>query len=568
MYVDAPTISALVDELNNKVVTGRVQQTLEAGPLAVGFEIYANHRRQYLLLSADPQQARCLLTPDKLRRGTDKPSPLGLLLRKYIKGAVLVGVRQPPWERLIEFDFTGEEGETTLIIELMGKRSNIILTVGGDILDSVKRVRADQNRYRVTMPGKKYVLPPPQNKIMPEDVTIEDIGTYLAEGADNSAWRALVNNVAGFSPLLSREIVFRAVEDSEAIATSVEPSQLFASFEVLLADFDATRWHINVAPAPEREGYRAFAPYELTFLGDTQPVESISEAMALYFGAPVGIETYDRAKETVRVELDAALDRLRGKLFSINRQSVDEEDIETYRKMGELVLAYGPTLAEGTDIIEAQYDVDGPVLSIPIDPSWTTAENAQKYFDKYNKAKGAAANLPRLLAKAKWEVRYLEQISTDLDLAESWPEIDEVREALQKGGYWRGQHISSPRGGRPGIRRFTFGDGFVVFVGRNAQQNQTIISEKSGGNDLWLHVRGVAGSHVIIKDDGRPFPDEVIEQAAQLAAYYSSLRNDGRVEVDVTRRRYVRPIKGAGPGMVTYRNEETRLVKPKKPKGK
>lgn len=562
MYVDAPTIACLLDEFNQTIVNGRVQQTLQVGPLAVGFEIYGNHRRHYLLLSADAQQARVLLTPDKLRRGEEKPSPLGLLLRKYVKGAQLVAVRQPPWERLLQFDFSGEEGETTLIAEVMGKRSNIILTVGDDILDSVKRVKADQNRYRVTLPGQKYVLPPPQQKTFPEDVTETDVAAYLAAGNDASAWRALVNNIAGISPLLSREIVFRTCADQEAMATAVTASDLYHVFESMLADFEAGSWHINVAPAPERKGYKAFAPYELSFLGDSEPVSGISAAIALYFGAPVGIETYARAKDTVRIELDAALDRLRGKLFSIQRQQVDEEKIEEYRKMGELVLAYAPTLSSEDNLIEAQYDVDGPILKISIDPSLSPGDNAKKYFDKYDKAKSAADNLPKLVARAEWEVLYLEQLSTDLDIAESWPEIDEVREALQNGGYWRGNRITSPRGGRPGIRRFVIGDAYVVFVGRNAQQNQKLISERAGGNDLWLHARGVPGSHVLIKDDGRPIPEGVIEQAAQLAAYYSSLRNDASVEVDVTRRRYVRPIKGAGPGMVTYRNEETLLVKP------
>ncbi len=564
MYVDAPTIACLLDEFNETIVTGRVQQTLEVGPLAVGFEVYGNRRRHYLLISADPKQARCLLTPDKLRRGQDKPSPLGLLLRKYVKGATLVTVRQPPWERIIEFDFVGEEGDTTLIVELMGKRSNIILTVGGDVLDSIKRVKAAQNRYRVTQPGHKYIPPPPQQKTAPETVTLDAIGSYLAEAKDGPAWRALVNNIAGMSPLFAREIVFRAGHDAEAPAASVKPTDVYDVFADILADFEGGQWLVNVAPAPERDGYKAFAPYALSFLEETQSVSTISEAMALYFGAPVGIETYDRAKETVRVQLDGALDRLRGKLFSLDRQQVDQEKIEEYRKMGELVLAYAPTLPPGTSTIEAQYDIDGPLFKITIDPELTSGENAKKYFDKYEKAKSAAANLPKLVAKAKWEVFYLEQISTDLDLAESWPEIDEVREALQKGGYWRGRHIMAPRGGRPGIRRFTLGDGFVVFVGRNAQQNQKLISERSNGNDLWLHARGVPGSHVLIKDDGRPIPDDVIEQAARMAAFYSSLRNDGRVEVDVTRRRYVRPIKGAGPGMVTYRNEETLLVKPSK----
>jgi len=562
LYVDAPTIACLVDELEQKAFLGRVQQTLQVGDLAVGFEIYANRQRHYLLIDADPKHSRCLLTPDRLRRGTEKPTPLGLLLRKYVKGASLVAVRQPPWERIIEFDFSGDEGETTLIAELMGKLSNIILTVDGDILDSVKRIKSDQNRYRVVMPGKQYIAPPPQEKTSPEQVTDGRIAHFLAEGATGQAWRALVNGFVGISPLLAREIIYRACGDAEADAQTIVASKVYSEFENLVQDIVTGEWDVCIAPADNRKGYRAFAPYNLTFLENTLPIDSISEAMALYFGAPVGIETYDRAKKNVRKQIEDALDRTRGKLYSLKQQSVNDEKIETLRKQGELVLAYGPALEPGTTEFAAQYDVDGPDLTITVDPALSVAANAQTYFDKYEKAKSAAQNIPQLEAQAAWEKAYLEQLLTDLDIAESWPEIDSVRETLQDKGYWRGQRTSGPRGGRPGIRRFTEGDGFVILVGRNSQQNHELITERAAANDLWLHARNIPGSHVIIKDDGRPIPDDVIQRAARLAAYYSKNRGEESVEVDITQRRYVRPIKGAGPGMVTYRNEETISVKP------
>jgi predicted ribosome quality control (RQC) complex YloA/Tae2 family protein len=561
MYVDAMTTAALADELNETILGGRVQDVIELDALSVGFEFYAG-RRHYLLASADPQSARCHLVPDRLRRGVEQPSPLGLLLRKYVQGARLMAVGQPPWERVLTFDFSGHEGETRLIVETMDKRSNIVLTAGGDIMDCIKRVGPDQNRYRVLLPGKPYIPPPPQDKLPPPDVTAARIDSFLAADPDAPAWQVLVSHIAGVSPLFAREVIHFASGDARAPAFDVAGTMVYASFEKLIGDAAAGRWSPCVVPA--EDGYRAFAAYSLTHLDGWTPVESISQAMSLYFGAPVGEGAYEAGKDTVRAQLDGALKRAQRKLDALKRQMSDSEEIERLRKSGELIYAYASTLKPGQREFQAQYDPDGPPLTVTLDPVLTPVENAQHYFERYEKAKRAAADVPKLQAAARQEVAYLEQLATDLDLAESWPEIDLVREALQKDGFWKGSRTRSPRGGTPGIRRFTTGDGFVILVGRNAAQNHTLITERSAGDDLWLHAHNLPGSHVIVKHDGRPIPDEVVQRAARLAAYYSAARGDTSVEVDVTRRRYVRPIRGGRPGMVTYKNEETLTVKPGK----
>jgi predicted ribosome quality control (RQC) complex YloA/Tae2 family protein len=289
-------------------------------------------------------------------------------------------------------------------------------------------------------------------------------------------------------------------------------------------------------------------------------------AMADYFGAPVGADAYTAGKGRIREQLADALDRLRRKLAALEREQSDAAEIEDLRRKGELLLAYASTIASHSAQFKAQYDPDGPPLVIALDPTLTAVENARAYFDRYEKAKRAAADLPALEQSARREVEYLEQLGVDLDLAASWPEIDSVREALQEGGYWRGKRTRGPRGGRrPGIRRFTTDEGFVILVGRNAAQNHQLITERSAPADLWLHARNLPGSHVIVKNDGRPVREHVIQYAAQLAATYSAGRDNAIVEVDVTERRYVRPIKGGKPGQVTYRNERTLVVRPGKP---
>lgn len=566
MYVDAVTTAAVVDELNAKIAGGRVQDVLEVDEQSIGFEIYANRERHYLLATIDADAARCHLVPDRLRRGRRTPSPLGQLLQKYVDGARLMAVSQPPWERIIHLHFSGENGETTLIVETMGRLSNLILTVEGDILDSLKRVPSRINRYREILPGRPYVPPPPQDKAMPERVSVAQMVAILQQDPDRPAWRALVNSIAGVSPLFAREIVYFASGDAEAPSFDVAAAMLHAAFTRRVEDVRAHDWTPCVVPAPGGEGYVAFAAYPLTQFDKWRAVDSIGEAMTRYFGAPVGIEAYGAAKGPVQQQIDDAIARLERKLASLDRQQTDEARIEEMRKQGELILAYGPTLARGQDVLEAQYDPDGPVYRIELDPSLPYQKNAEAYFERYDKAKRAAEGLPRLRRRTLHEIAYLRQLATDLALAENWPEIEAVREELQESGYWQGQQHRGPRGGRPGIRRFTTEDGFVILVGRNARQNHELVTERASGDDLWLHVRNIPGSHVLIKNDGRPIPQPVIQHAAQLAAYYSAARADTSADVDVTERRYVRPIKGGKPGMVTYRNEETLSVRPGKPK--
>jgi predicted ribosome quality control (RQC) complex YloA/Tae2 family protein len=475
-----------------------------------------------------------------------------------------MAIRQPTWERVLHFDFSGEMGETRLIVETMDKRSNLALTVEGEIMDCLKRVGPDQNRYRVLLPGKPYVPPPPQDKAHPEQVTVSMMDGFLKRDTSQPTWQALVANIAGISPLFAREIVYFASGDPEAPAFDVAAGMIHAAFAQRVGEVSAGQWQPCVVPSPQGDGYVAFAAYSLTHLDGWQPVDSISRAMALYFGAPVGMDAYRAGKEPVREQIAEAQKRVRRKLAALERQLVGEEKIETLRKQGELILAYGATLTPGQTALTAQYDPDGPVYTIDLDPRLSYADNAKEYFEKYDKAKRAAADVPKLLARTRHEAAYVQQLATDLDLAENWTEIDTVREELQVAGLWRGPHTHGPKGSKLGIRRLTTGDGFVILIGRNAAQNHELVTEKASGSDLWLHARRIPGSHVIVKQGGRDASDDVIQRAAEIAAYYSAARGDTSVEVDVTERRYVRPIKGGRPGMVTYKNERTLRVKPKK----
>jgi len=232
------------------------------------------------------------------------------------------------------------------------------------------------------------------------------------------------------------------------------------------------------------------------------------------------------------------------------------------RKSGELILAYQYSVITGQTELRAQYDFDAPELVITLDPKQSPLENAQSYFDRYNRAKRALEGVPALVKATRNELAFLAQLETDLEFASNWPEIDEVQQALQAAGYWRGKRAGRVGGGQSAPLRVVTPAGYVIWVGRNSRQNEQVTFKKGSKDDLWLHARDVPGAHVVIKFDGRTIPETVIEQAASIAAYYSARRSDGSVPVDVTQVKYVRKIKGAAQGMVTYRNEQTRNVAP------
>ena len=562
MYLDVFTLSALVDEFMDVLVGGRVQDSLSVDEMGLGLEIYADHQRRYLYMSADPTTPRIHLVPDKLRRGLALPSQLGLLFRRYVEGGIITHVSQPDWERILQIDVQGPEGDVTIVVEPMERRSNLLLLRDGTIMDCLRRVGPDENRYRVSLPSQPYVPPPPQTgKLNPFTLTLESLLGLFQQNDDpkRKTHQVLTSRLLGISPLLAKEIVYRASGATEQKADAVDPDKLLAALKVVLAPLQRREWQPGIAEGAR--GVAAFSVYPLQSLDGWHRVESVSAAMTAYYSAPTGEDAYNAGKIPVREAIDEAAGKLRGKLESLQRSMTDESEREALRQSGELILAYQYAVQPGQTELRAQYDLDAPELKIALDPALTPLENAQRYFQKYNKAKGALEDVPRLIRETENVLGYLKQLQTDVDLASNWPEIDEVQQTLQAKGYWRGKPVGRIAAKSAPLRTVSK-DGFVVWVGRNSRQNEIVTFDKGGPQDLWLHTRGVAGAHVIIKFDGRQIPEAVILGAAALAAYYSASRSESSAIVDVTYRRYVRKIKGAAPGMVTYRNEETLSVAP------
>jgi predicted ribosome quality control (RQC) complex YloA/Tae2 family protein len=560
MYFDALTTSAIAAELRAELLDGRVQQALLPDRLSLALEVYAHRQRRYLFASAHPQTARIHMLSAKPRRGVDDVTPLLLLLRKYVRGARLVELHQPPAERILHLVFDGAQGQVTLVVEAIGRQSNLVLVAeDGTVLDAVKRVTPGMSRHRVVLPSHAYVPPPPQDKLLPTDVTEYRLRGLLAQWPpDRPLRQVLVGGIAGISPLAAREIVFRALGDVDAEVEAIEQ---------ITPLLEACRTLTLEPPQPclvcdEDDEVVAFAPYSLTHMETLKPLPSMSEAVAAYFSQESG--GYQAAKAPLTQAIKAGRERLARRQSKLTEEGASVGDPDALKQMGEAVLAYAYQIEPGASELIAEWVAGEPPLRVVLDPRLSPPENAGVYFRRYRKAQRAATEIPAQLAQVEAEQEYLDQLAQDLVMAEDRPEIDAVGSALAQAGYLkRKRKPPTPPASRP--RHYKSPDGFSVWLGKNALQNEELTFGRAAPDDLWLHARGIPGAHVVVQTGGDTVPERTIEWAAGLAAYYSRGRDDSQVEVVVVQRRYVRRLKGGRPGQVVHRGGRTLRVKPQAP---
>ncbi len=544
---DAVALAAVVDELNEKIVRGRVQEIVQLDALSFGFEVYTQHLRDYLYVTVHPDEARVHLVSQKLRGSGEAPASFLLLLRKYVDGAFVDSIAPLPNERVLKIQFDhAAEGISTLVVETIGRYSNLILVdAGGIVIDALKRVPATINRARVVLPKHPYIPPPPQAKLSPDQIDAHDLARVLAENRGAPLWQVLVKTVAGVSPLLAREIEYRVSQGSAQFPNATELLET-------LRNLTRPPWHPSVAF--EEGEPAAFASYALTYFSDTRAFDSIGDAIEAFYGTPPA-GSYAAVKEPLRVALLDARGKLVRKRDALAQSLPDAEQVERLKTSGELILAYASQIAPGQDVLAAE--IEGGILEISLNPSSSAVENAQKYFKDYHRAKDAAARVPALLAAAQTDVEYADQMLYDLELAENRAEIDAVMQAAREAGLIVNQKPRSKvKPSEP--RVFQSHDGFTILVGKNARQNEEITFRRAKPDDLWLHARNVAGAHVVVIRAGREVPDSTVQEAGALAAQYSQARGESRVDVIVAPRRNVHRVRGSRAGMVTVR--ESRVV--------
>ena len=563
MYFDALTMACVADELRATVLKGRVQRVLLPDALSLGLEIYGQGTRHYLLASAHAELGRLLLSSEKLRRGVERETGMLLLLRKYLRGAILSAIEQPPFERVLRLEFDHPEwGTTDLMVEIMGRHSNLILVdAGRQVLDAIKRVSLDMSPNRPVQPNRPYTPPPVQSKMPAPELTEARLAAILAaQEPETQVWQALVRGVQGMSPLLAREISHRALGYVRVPVGQVEDlASILAVTGELLAPLADGRWQPSLAYDGEEPV--AYAPYLLRHRGMARPVVSISQAIEVYTAAAASADPYAGAKRPVREAIAMARGRLVRRREALERARAAAGEADQWRLWGEWILAYAHTVTPGqTELLAETGELE--TLRIPLDPDLSPADNAQAYFARYRKAQRAAAGVPDRLAEVDLGLRDLEQLETDLELAASRPEVDEVRAALVEAGHVRVKRMRDRKATRSEPLSLSSPDGLTILVGRNSRQNDDLTFRQATSADWWFHARGVPGSHVIVRGAGDELPRATVRRAAELAAYFSRARRDASVVVDYTQRRHVRRIPGAAPGLVHYSQERSIRVAP------
>ena len=575
MALDALFLQAVTEELRREIEGLRIEKVQQPARDQIILVLRGNRK---LLLCAGANAPRIQLTA--LNRDNPAAPPMFcMLLRKHLTGGRITALDQPPLERLVKItidtsDELGRSGEKTLILEAMGRRSNLILLDGeGRIVECLRRVDGEMSASRQILPGLFYLPPPPPPDKLPATAETEAgfRDKLREEEADRRADQFLLARYFGLSPLLAREIVFRAAGDTDARLFQLDSAgedRLWGEFRALL---DAAAEHRFTPALLTREG----SPVEFSCVPILQYGPGTEAETCLDFSALLDYyyEERDRQErsrvrgaELIRAATTAR-DRLARKLSAQERDYQATQNRDELRIRGDLITAnlYRMERGQSRLLCDNFYGAEGETAEVPLDPLLTPQQNAAKYYKKYAKAKTAERVLREQMDLTRRDLTYLESVLEELSRAETEAEFLEIRRELRESGFLRvsgREKREMKRTFRP--REYRTTNGFRVLAGRNNRQNDEL-TRGADHRDLWFHTQKIHGAHVILRTEGREPGEADIAQAAAIAAYCSQAREGRNVPVDYTPVRYVKKPAGARPGMVIYTTYHTMYVTPKAP---
>ena len=568
MALDGITVASLAAELNHTILNARISKIAQPEADELLLTLKGNGGNYRLALSANASLPFVYLTQN------NKPSPMTapnfcMLLRKHIANGRITAIRQPGLERIIQFeiehlDELGDLRTKTLVVELMGKHSNIIFcTEDSKIIDSIKHVSQQMSSIREVLPGREYFIPQTQEKYNPLTASQEEF-VEKALSKPLSAAKAIYTTYTGISPVLANEICTRALVDGDLPAAALsegEKLHLCNHFLWMMEDVKNENFkpHIIVKNGQPVD----FAPVELTQYQDMENEynSSISFVLEQFYARRNVFHRIRQKSVDLRKIVATASERSRKKYDLQEKQMRDTEKRDKYRIYGELINTYGYSVPEGSKSFQAMNYYTNEEITIPLDPLLSPTENAKKYFNKYNKLKRTCEALESLLTETKSEIEHLDSIATSLNIAESEEDLVQIKEELISYGYIRKKSGEKRRKIKSKPFHYLSSDGFHMYVGKNNYQNDELTFKFAGGGDWWFHAKGMPGSHVIVKTNGNELPDRTYE-AARLAAFYSKGRENEKVEIDYLERKNVKKPNGAVPGYVIYYTNYSMAIKP------
>ncbi len=572
MALDAVCLRAVIEELRPQLLDLRVDKVQQPSRDQVILLLRGSRR---LLLNAGAGSPRIHFT-ELLRDNPAEPPMFCMLLRKYLVGGRVESLTQPGMERSAELtlrltDEFGRESRRTLVLEAIGRRSNLILLdEERRIIDCLRRVDSEMSPERQVLPGLFYELPPTHEKRPFTEGDEADFRTALAAAnPERPADAFLLDTYFGLSPLVARELVFQAAGDSGKRVYELTEAQETALWQAVLS----LRQRVEDGDFQPICLYRDGKPAEFSYLpirqyGDlmeNREMESFSALMDVFYESREREErTRQRGQDLIR-SVTSARDRCRRKLAQQRQEFAKCQDRDQLRISGELITANLYRMERGQTKLTAEnyYDPDCREITIPLDPLLTPQQNAAKYYKRYTKARTAEKYLTEQMALAERDEAYLESVLEELRQAETEQDFLDIRAELRENGFLKRsgkEKKELKRATKP--REFRTSGGWRVLVGRNNRQNDQLTTKTADYRDLWLHTQKIHGSHVILCCQGQAVPEEDLLQAARLAAYFSQAKDSANVPVDCAAVRYVKKPAGARPGMVTYTNARTLYVTP------
>ena len=561
MAFDGVTIACVISELKKELIGGRLYKIAQPENDELLLTIKQPTGQKRLLLSASASLPLIYLTE------SNKPSPMTapnfcMLLRKHLQNGRIVNISQPGLERIVHIDIEhldemGDLRHKTLVMELMGKHSNLIFCNDDNtIIDSIKRVSAAVSSVREVLPGKPYFIAHTQDKL---DALTCDETTFRETLAakPQPVFKAIYGSFTGISPVLAQELCHEAGIDGErptAALTAENHHALYEVFSKMVTSIKEETFSPCIAYTGTRPVEYAAVPLTMYSTG-ADHLESYTSISALleHFYAEKNTLTRIRQKSSdLRRIVQTALEREIKKYDLQLAQMKDTEKREKYRIYGELLNTYGYSAKPGDKSLTAVNYYTSEPVTIPLDPTLSATENAKKYFDKYGKLKRTYEALSELTTQVKEEIDHLETISTALDIALKEEDLVEIKEELTQSGYIRRKGGTKKAKITSKPFHYLSSDGFHIYVGKNNFQNDELTFKFANGNDWWFHAKGIPGSHVVVKTEGKELPDRTFEEAGRLAAYYSKGREQEKVEIDYVQKKQVKKPAGAKPGFVVY----------------
>lgn len=581
MSFDGIVTNAVIKELNETILGGRIDKIYQQEKDEILLNIHNKGENYRLIISASSNNPRIYLTTFS-KKNPPAPPVFCMLLRKHLSGGIILNIEQFEMDRVVFIDISsidelGFPTEKRLIIEIMGKHSNIILIdkETNKIIDSIKRVSEDMSRIRQVLPGFIYQYPPLGGKKNPLKTSREEFFTLFEnENKNTNAYKFLYFNYLGLSPMIAREICFQSNIDIDRSLISIindDKINLYVEFKNIMKLAEKGDYKPIYITANDNNDIIAFYSLDLKQYGNDNKFyfSSISSLLDNVYRKKDIMDRINQKSHSIRKSLNVKLDRAQHKLGKQKEELFDSEARDKYKVYADLISANIYKIPRGIDKIELDnfYDENMEKLVVPLDIRLSPVDNAQKYYKKYSKLKNANQLLLKQIPETEKEIEYLENVLLSLDNSTEIEELDEIKEELISEGYLKGNDKKQKKKKEEKISKpmeFVSTDNIKIYVGKNNKQNDYLTLKFSNKEDLWLHVQGMPGSHVIIKSEGRKIPDNTLEEAAILASYFSKGKSSKHIPIDYTQRKNVKKPKNAKTGMVIYDNYSTIIVDPDK----